>query len=181
MITISSVVLVGLKHVGKSTLAAIAAKTLGMLAIDLDSVIVELSEDCSTAREVYRRYGKEGFVDLEVRATMQTLETARRQEAIVSTGGGIADNDVALTYLKTSRIPTLYLFERPLVLYERVQAGGIPAFLDATRPREHFLELADTRDRIYRSVAGTTIDVHGLSVSEAATRLIDEIRRIHAR
>lgn len=176
-----SVFLVGLKHVGKSTLAGIAANTLEIVPLDLDTMIVELTGNCASPREVYRRYGPNRFIELEARATERAIEFSRAEDAIIATGGGIADNEVALRAIRTSRVPVLYLFEEPLVLYDRVRAGGIPAFLDTTRPREHFLELAESRDRVYRSIAASVVILTGYSISEAATQLIEEIRRINVR
>lgn len=181
MMSMQSLFLVGLKHVGKSTLASIAARTLSMTVLDLDTMIVELSEDCAGPREVYRRYGKHEFMRLEALATDRAVAVAGEEEAIIAPGGGIADNPEALDSLRSSGLPVLYLFEQPLVLYERVQAGGIPAFLDPDRPREHFVELAESRDRVYRSIATAIVDVRERSISEAGAQLIEDIRRINVR
>jgi len=181
MMSTQSLFLVGLKHVGKSTLASIAARTLNMTVLDLDTIIVELSEGCTGPREVYRRYGKDEFMRREALATDRAVAIATEEDVIIASGGGIADNPGALDSLRSSGLPVLYLFEQPLVLYDRVRAGGVPAFLDPERPREHFLELAESRDRAYRSIATAIVDVRERSISEAGAQLIEDIRRINVR
>lgn len=175
-----SIVLVGLKHVGKSTLARIAARTLDVETSDTDELIVEIAGDEADARSVYRARGKNEFMRLETLALERALRGAGDTPRILSTGGGIADNLAALSVIRASGSFVLYLHEKPLVLYERVRERGIPAFLDPERPREHFLELAAARDRVYRSLADAIVLLDGLPTGEAATRLITEIRRIHA-
>lgn len=175
-----SLFLVGLKHVGKSTLARITARTLGMSTLDLDDLIVSINGRYRDARSIYRHCGKERFMLYETQAMEQALTRSHEEAFVVSTGGGIADNPAALGLLRSSQIPVLYLHEKPLVLYERAIAGGIPAFLDPERPREHFLELAESRDHIYRALADATVVLDGLHVEEAADQLIEEIRRKHA-
>jgi shikimate kinase len=175
----SLILLVGLKHVGKSTLARIAARRLGTEAKDLDSEILDRAPGYVSVRELYRAEGRVSFLEKEAAALETTLAHAE-PGVIIATGGGLADNDAAIRLVDASNATVLYLSESPLVLYERIRRGGIPAFLDADRPREHFLEIAERRDELYHRIADAVIDLSGMAISEAADRIIEEIRNIDA-
>ncbi len=174
-----SVLLLGLKHSGKSTLARVAAKQLGVRRIDTDDLVAELS-GAANAREVFRRHGKAAFMTWESEALKKALVTAQNESTIIATGGGIADNIAALALIQSDWPPTLYLEEDPLVLYSRISARSIPAFLDPSRPRDHFVELAAERAEVYRAIATAILPIHGLTIPQAVKLLISSIRRIHA-
>ena len=93
----------------------------------------------------------------------------------LATGGGVCDHPATMAVLSTN-YRMLYLHNDPLVLYDRSVRGGVPAFLDPERPREHFLEIAARRDARYREHADLVVDITGLHPDEALARIMEQVR-----
>jgi shikimate kinase len=177
---IRSYALTGLKHSGKTTLGRRLARELALPFSDLDEEIVRraasegiLSDDAGDEppiRRVYRSLGKTDFGRWEVECLHGIS-----QPVVLATGGGVCDHVPTMELLQ-ERFRILYLHDDPLVLYQRIVRGGIPAFLDPARPREHFLEIAERRGEIYRQTADVIVDLSGASRGEAFTRLLLALR-----
>jgi shikimate kinase len=119
---------------------------------------------------VYRKLGGTAFGTWEAEC-LRLLSLP----VVLATGGGVCDHPPTMQVLK-EHYHVLYLHDDPLVLYERIVRGGIPAFLDPIRPQEHFLEIAERRGEIYRQTADVIVDLSGATRSEAFTRLLLALR-----
>ncbi|GAB6090439.1 shikimate kinase [Spirochaeta dissipatitropha] len=166
----SSIVLLGIKHVGKTTLGQDFASRHRMAWMDLDDMILDRAREvhsleCSTIREVYIQLGKQRFQELET-SSARYLNINQGRRMVVSTGGGIADNLPALHELANIGVP-VYLYEEESVLFHRIMSRGLPPFLDAKAPDQSFHELYIRRDRIYREAASLVVDLQGRDVSDA--------------
>ncbi len=94
-----SIVLMGIKHCGKSTQAFLLANKLNLPTFDTDSVIEELYK--KTPREIYVQEGRDAFLQCEEKACeyiKQELEKTSKR-AVIATGGGICTNQGALDIL----------------------------------------------------------------------------------
>lgn len=190
--------LLGIKHVGKTTVARALLAQLEENAPDERVFLWDTDgEMVSTARKqgilpdppphdkavppirrLYTALGEEQFHSLEA----DVLETIRRKAEshqrgthIVATGGGVASNPRGVRALEKLR-PLLYLWNDPEVLYDRIAARGIPPFLHQEDPRGSFLRMAAHRDAVYRSIADTVMDIAALSIRETAQRIFEEMR-----
>lgn len=166
----SSIVLLGMKHVGKTTLGQQFATRHHLAWIDMDELIVDRAREsynieARNAREVYIKLGKDGFQEIET-AAARYLRLYSSRNQIIATGGGIADNPAALAELAAIGT-SVYLQESPDILFQRIMAGGLPPFLDARDPRGSFDELFDRRDAIYRKTARIVLNLQGASIPEA--------------
>jgi shikimate kinase len=178
------IALLGLKHVGKSSIGRNVAHRAGWGFRDTDDAICH--EYCRShdpgstvvsVREIYRTVGVAAFQEYETAAVTAILEeiSRRQQRGIVATGGGICDNAPALTLLgRFAR--TVFLDEAPERLWTRIAAKGVPAFLDPQRPYDHFIELSGRRRRIYREVAEITIPTEGESIEALGDVILSLIR-----
>lgn len=195
MCTTGFLTLVGLKHVGKTSIArAVAAGIPGARVRDIDEEMVRLAREEEwfpaakgtdpPVRRLYRFLGPRSFASWEAEVILRVLRSRAdepEQEQgtpalwIVSTGGGVCDNARAVELLERSR-PILYLWEDPSVLYRRVIRRGIPAFLDENDPKGSFMRLAERRDRTYRTIADQVINVSGLAVEESARLILENTR-----
>lgn len=169
----SSIVLLGIKHVGKTTLGQNFASRHRMTWMDLDDMILDRAREihgleCSTIRDVYIQSGKQRFQELET-SSARYLNINQGRKMVVSTGGGIADNQNALRELTHLGVP-VYLYESESVLFRRIMSRGLPPFLDAKAPEKSFHELYIRRDRIYRETASLIVDLHGCDIPEALAR-----------
>lgn len=183
--------LLGLKHVGKSSVAEALLMLLpDATAVDIDVEMVSISRregwfptmdgPDPPVRRLYRHLGPRPFASWEEAVIKRILTTERQQEhagpCIIATGGGVCDNDAALQILEEAR-PVVYLYEDPVVLYRRIRKGGIPAFLNADDPRRAFIEMAERRDGLYREFADHLVDVSGLKIGEAAEQVLKQVRK----
>jgi shikimate kinase len=83
-----SIILLGMKHVGKSSIGRILAKAFGLPFYDLDHQLIKKArpgETGATAREIYRKEGLEGFQFWEKAAAQ---ELAGSQKAMILALGG---------------------------------------------------------------------------------------------
>lgn len=184
-----TVALTGLKHVGKSTIGRRVAQRLQIRFDDLDDLLVEeyrseVSSDTNglavTPREIYRS-SDDLFRRLEHRALVNYLagvpyhEDSGGRSGILATGGGISDNEAAFALLNTSA-KTIFLDELIDVLYHRIISNGVPSFLDAERPEEHFREIAERRRSAYLVAADHVIPTNGLTPTAVGDAIIQLIR-----
>lgn len=170
--------LVGMKHSGKTTVGRRVAELGGFAFFDLDTLI----QDCyaerhrrrctATVREIYRTAGKSGFREFERLAVerLATVLDASGTPAVVACGGGVVENDAAMRQL-VSLCVVVYLDEDPTVLFERVLAGGVPAFLEGPDPRREFAELRRRRDPLYRRYADRVVAVRKRAPEEVARQV----------
>jgi len=178
------IALLGLKHVGKSSVGRNVAHRAGWLFRDTDEVICQeyagsypSASASPSVRDVYRALGVASFQEYETAAVTAILEevSRRQQRGIIATGGGICDNTAALTLLGSSA-RTVFLDEAPERLWTRIAGKGVPAFLDPHRPYEHFLELSARRRQVYRDAAEITIPTEGESIEAIGDVILSLIR-----
>lgn len=212
------IALVGLKHVGKSTVGRALSRYAHCPFYDVDHEMIARARSegwfapsgdpaVPTIRQLYQFLGRESFLTWEaatLRAVIGQLTDMKvdrsgartdapaagtthgvasasadrqrgRLRAVIATGGGICDNPSAVEALQ-SACTTVYLEDSPEVLYQRIEARGVPAFLDPARPREHFLEMAARRDERYRAFADYTIPIGGRTADEIASTVEKTVR-----
>ncbi|TVR90658.1 MAG: hypothetical protein EA428_07940 [Spirochaetaceae bacterium] len=189
------VLLLGLKHCGKSSLGRGAAHALGSRFFDLDEVAVELlqargeclpqEESAKVIRRYYEQNGRDAFRTLErsaaltvVRRVNSTVGTAadpaKKSSNICALGGGTPENEAAYTLLRPLSW-AIYLRERPEILFERIVAGGVPPFFEGQDPWEAFSALATRRDALYQSLSDEVFELEGQSIAVLLPKLIQRI------
>ena len=99
------IVLMGIKHCGKSTQGRLLAEKLGVPFFDTDKIIED--ETGMTAREIYATSGEEAFKKAEVQACSSVAEKIKVGDdnlssvtAVIATGGGICNNTNAIDVLR---------------------------------------------------------------------------------
>jgi len=148
-----NIIMCGLPMCGKSTLGKSIADKLEWKFIDTDSVIESLYNTKTghkhTCRQIYTDHGEDFFrsLELEVISSLKGVS-----ECVISLGGGALccqDNIAAVKSLGY----LIYIQVPKDILWERIEAGGIPAYLDPMYPKDSFYSLADTRIPNYQSAA----------------------------
>ncbi|MFP4430070.1 MAG: shikimate kinase [Spirochaetaceae bacterium] len=167
----------GIKHSGKSTLGRLLSEASGLPFYDGDDLTVSAARrreiEVSTARELYRIAGPEGFKHYEAEALLEVVGPGRM---VLALGGGAIDNPAALEVVDRNGY-LVYLHVDADILYERVMRSGTPAFLTSDDPYEEFLALSRRRDAAYRNKAYLVIELTGLGVREAFEKTHRVIRR----
>lgn len=164
-----NVVLIGMKHCGKTTVGEALARRWSVPFVDTDDLLADLHAQRTgqrkSVREIFADHGPEHFASLEA-------------DVVASLPGKLADGGVVALGGRTATQPGLaepigelgtvaYLRVDPETLFERVAAGGIPPFLDPADPKGSFLRLAEKRAVAYRALADVTVDLDGLDIPAA--------------
>lgn len=173
----SSVILLGMKHSGKSTHGRRLAAMLGCPFADLDE-ITEREYDPNrsrSCREIYAAHGKEYFAELETRSAAVLAGRLAREAMIAALGGGTIENDRAMSKLRGAGI-MVYLKDSEERLFERIMRNGLPAFLSADDPRGSFDRLYKRRTELYRRSADLIVDIENKNVEGAFEALLAALR-----
>lgn len=186
-----SIILMGIKHCGKSTQGRIISKKLSVPFFDTDDVIFEMTG--KTPRQIYTELGNEGFQEAEEKACLFLLEkinSSAEKNAVIATGGGICGNKKALDVLK--KIGTFVFLKTPeriasfRVLREiSVAQDGtllnVPAFIAKKNPRsvadakKIFHDFFIERECIYEQLADVVIDMSSSSKEANARKIIETV------
>lgn len=134
----NTIVLLGIKHCGKSTIGKELEQRTRLPFYDIDAVIEEQTgEGC---RQYYRTYGKEAFMKAEAEAARHVAHRQKNSRCIIATGGGICDNQDALNALRTTMQPRFILLDidEPTA-FSRIQSdynreGTWPAYIARENP-----------------------------------------------
>ena len=181
-----SLVLMGLKHSGKSTLGILAAKRWNAAFRDLDNLLLHLAmkdmdpppENC---RELYRR-NSGLFQKYEAQAAAEAAEMMNRRSLVLSLGGGAVENSAVTILLRElagkDLLLRVYLMEEEEVLFGRISAGGIPPFLEGPDPRRIWRDLYQKRHNLYSAEADITLSLSGANPAEAL-ELLEEALAVH--
>jgi len=179
-----NVVLLGMKHCGKSTLGAALAARWQCPFHDVDPMI-EATYECDagqrlTVREILDAHGEARFRDIEGQVVCELYLSLSQpgSSSVISLGGGTALNERIRTLLGgIGRL--VYLDVAPGELFERIRRAGFPPFLRGGSPFERFMSIYRERQPIYSSAADIVIDLRGLPIAdavEAVARRLEEHR-----
>lgn len=165
---LDNVVLIGMPGAGKSTLGVVLAKILGYEFIDADLLIQSKLD--KTLQKIIDACGPDGFIEVE----NEVLCTLSANRAVIATGGSAVYSDEAMEHLRSIgtvvylRVSYEELESRLGGLHERgvVMKNGMGMSLH---------DLYEERRPLYEKYADVTIDIDGLSVRDAARRLVDQL------
>ncbi|ACU94951.1 shikimate kinase [Cryptobacterium curtum DSM 15641] len=166
MVEKDNIVLIGMPGAGKSTLGIVLAKILGFDFIDADLLIQNQSN--KTLQKILDACGPTGFIQVE-NEVLCGLEASR---TVIATGGSAVYSDEAMKHLM--HIGTIVYLKTSLEeltmrlggLYERgvVMKDGMGMSLS---------DLYEERIPLYEQYAEVTLDLDGMSVRDAARKLVD--------
>ncbi|MFW6061527.1 MAG: shikimate kinase, partial [Planctomycetota bacterium] len=145
-----TVILFGMKHCGKGTLADALGRRWGWLVYDTDALVETLYERLNserlTFRQIFRRHGPETFAELEVQAVGDLADgLAGGQEPVVIALGGRTILNPPLQPVLRDLGLRVCLQVDPEELLRRIVAGGIPPFLNEEDVAGSFQTLYEQR------------------------------------
>ncbi len=173
------IVLMGVKHCGKSTLGQRIARKLNKEFYDLDDKILELQgDDVLTPRELFSKKGASYFQKLETLAVQTLFESlGNTQQAVIALGGGNIDNTQGMEIVRHQGY-LVYLEEKPDILYERIMRSGIPPFFDQNKNiHDQFIELYNTRSEKYEQYADMKLTLNSRNPEAAEKYLIEQLKQ----
>ncbi|OHD14578.1 MAG: hypothetical protein A2Z96_02995 [Spirochaetes bacterium GWB1_48_6] len=161
-----NLVLAGMKHSGKSTLGKALAREKNLEFFDLDDLLVleDPEKRSLSARQIYRDLGKEVFQSWEAKAA-QKIST-RPGPWVLALGGGSIQNPQVLETLKSQDL-RVFLQEDSKILFERIMAGGLPAFLSPGNPWGDFQQIYAQRTALMEDWCHLKLPLHGADIPEA--------------
>jgi shikimate kinase len=176
-----NIVLIGMKHCGKSTTGKTLAARWGCPFYDVDPMIEEHhacdAGESISVREIFERHGETHFHRVEGHVVCELYLKLDRpgSQTVVSLGGRTALNASACELLRAIG-PIVYLQVAPDVIFERIERAGIPPFLNPDDPAGDFLSLYRQRHPHYEQLADLTLDINGLDPDAAADLLDTKVR-----
>lgn len=181
----SALILVGIKHCGKSSVGKILSEKLSVPFYDTDSVICKMTG--KTPREIFVESGEDSFKKAEQNACKKIVsELGENKASVIATGGGICNNKIALDELKKIG-QFLFLFVNEETAFFRiskeisVEEGkllNLPAFIAKKNPqnmedvRAIFHEFYEERTKLYQNIADIHVAVWNSSVQQNADRIL---------
>jgi XRE family transcriptional regulator, aerobic/anaerobic benzoate catabolism transcriptional regulator len=169
-LSFAGIALIGLRGAGKSTLGKILAKKIGWSFVELNKEI-ERQNGLSVA-EIIALYGQEGFRRLEQTALGELL--ARKEAMVLATGGGIVSEPLTFDLILKS-FYTIWLKAEPEEHMARVRKqGDLRPMADDRSAMTELRNILLSREPLYAR-ASAVVDTAGLSVDDAAARLIEAV------
>jgi shikimate kinase len=172
----ASIILVGYRGSGKTTVGNLLAARLGLRCIDTDAMVAKAGG--VTIRDIFACIGQPYFQELEMEALEEALAMPN---TVIATGGGIVMRPENRERLKKAGWPVVYLATNPELLHSRIQADANSA---ANRP--NLTKLADgleevrhvlaIRDPLYREVATMVVDVTTLTPQQVADQILQQVQ-----
>ena len=167
-----NIVLMGIKHCGKSTQARLLSQKLNCPMFDTDTEIENIYS--KTAREIYAQEGEEAFKKAEKEACISVINKASQSQngAVIATGGGICCNSEALNVLRKDSIFVFLMAQENLAsdrivrecnIDENGTLSNLPAYIAKKNPRttddvrDIFHDFYEERTRIYSGIADAAV------------------------
>ena len=165
----TNIVLIGMPGVGKSTLGVVLAKMTGMDFLDVDLVIQK--REGKTLQALIDENGAAGFIALE----NEVLCDIAVADTVIATGGSAVYSDEGLRRQN----------ETGVVVYLQTSCESLESHLGNFEQRgvvmrdetvKNLRALYDERVPLYERFADITVDVEGLSITNAVRQLADAVQ-----
>ena len=158
---------IGFMGVGKSTIARLAAQSMGTRLIEMDETIE--AEEGVTISEIFATKGEEHFRDLE---TALIERIAKQEGMVVSCGGGAVLRPQNLELMKKSG-KVIYLSATPETIYRRVRYSKNRPLLQGNMNVEYIAGLMSKRIGIYEQAADYTITTDFKEKAQIVTEVLE--------
>ena len=186
----NSIILMGIKHCGKSTQGKLLSAALNFDFFDIDDLITELNG--KTPREIFTEKGEEAFMSAE-KAACRTLSeklTREKRNAVIATGGGICNNKNALdilhslgkfVFLKTPEKTAADRIVREVVTLQDGSLTNMPAYIAKKNPhsinevRTCFHEFFVQRVKIYTQLSDVTVEMSNAPKNVNTKQILDAL------
>lgn len=176
------IVLMGIKHCGKSTVGKLLAEKIDVTFFDSDDEIEKMVG--TSVRSYYKRDGQEAFKKAEANVCEVIQSSFGATNAILATGGGVCDNEDALNALSDCSkvfldVPEKIAFER--IMLDTKKTGTLPAFIAKENPvnekevKEIFHQFYIRRTEMYKKLCPVHIIVGNETPEENCTTIISAL------
>jgi shikimate kinase len=175
-----SIILIGMKSCGKTTIGRLLAETIGIPFIDSDAEIEKTHSrergETLSFRQIYKGYGAVYFRALETRTLQHIAQVAGNTNFVFACGGQTPlqeENQEILAALGT----IIFLHVEKDMLLQRILAHGIPAFFPyADDPERSLQKLLTERVPVYKKLAAIIVDAGKGTAGEVTHAILREVR-----
>jgi shikimate kinase len=161
-----SIVLIGYRGCGKTTIGRRLADRLWWPFVDTDDIVMK--KVGKSIADIFEQHGEKRFRELEAEAVK---EAAKLQEHVIALGGGAVLRKENVDIIRKAEHKVVYLKCDPTELYKRIQADPNTA---RHRPKltpvgglEEITSLLHEREPLYRAAMTAELDVTNQSASDA--------------
>ena len=188
-----SIILVGIKHSGKTTQGRALAAKYNCEFYDTDDVIQELMG--KSPREIYNTEGKDSFLGAEKLACQHLKSILESKPVIVATGGGICENEEAVRHLATNSI-FVYLNVDEKTAADRIvreaktdgdnnitDQSSLPSYIAKKNPatiddvRAYLHNFYEERTKKYSMLADITINPGSLGPAKVTAEIVNKVHK----
>lgn len=176
------IILIGMKSSGKTTLGKILARRLDVPFADMDAEIERRHHqekgELLRFRDIFARYGKDYFRDLETRALRALSSSDTPSSFVLATGGGLPLAEGNRMLLRALGV-IVFLDVPQDVLLARIISRGIPAFFPyPDDPARSLAEILKARQPIYRALAHIHFDCGSASAQTIANGIVAQLEKV---
>jgi shikimate kinase len=166
-----SVILIGYRGSGKTTIGKKLADRLWLKFVDTDAMIIAAAG--KTIREIFESAGEEKFRDLETQAVGDACGLA---DHVIALGGGAVLREENREIIKNSKLKRIYLRCDPQILFQRISSdpqtsANRPSLTHLGGNVEEIRKLLAVREPLYRQVMSSELDVSNLTPAEAVVHI----------
>ena len=170
------IILIGFKHVGKTSIGAELAKRLSKDFIDLDRVL-ELEHPKLLCRQIMEIYGNEYFRKKESIALEKSLCS---RPSVIALGGGALLSQNNCLLIKRHLI--IHITAPSQIVFDRILKGDLPAYYPTDQdPRDYFEQLWVRTKAICDNLTDNVVNndqAIDVSVREALKLLSDKAEKL---
>ncbi len=159
-----NIVLIGMPGSGKSTIGIVLAKMLNYDFVDVDLVIQQRCD--KTLQRLIDAIGPAGFIDVE----NEVLKSLDFQHTIISTGGSAVYSEEAISHLSNSGT-IVYLEVGLPTLEEHLSDFSERGVVMRKEGAMSLYSLYEERVPLYERNADVTVNIDGLSITDAAHKI----------
>lgn len=138
------IAIIGMMGSGKTTIANMLAKDFNKNAIDLDFLFEEKYK--TTIRDFFHNFGEDKFRSLEHNLLEEIM---KKDEFILSTGGGVILSQKNRNLLFQDDILTIYLSATADTIYDRIKDDTTRPLLLVENPKSEIKNILDKRIKYY--------------------------------
>lgn len=192
----NSIILMGIKHCGKSTQARLLSSYYDIPSFDTDDLVTKTTG--KTPREIYSANGADAFMRAELNACqelqkkLESMPKNKKYNAVIATGGGICANRGAVELLrKTGIIVFLNADEqtaanrilREIKIAPDGMLSNMPAYIAKENPhslkevRDIFHNFYVERQKLYNSICNICVDMKPVSKAENRDSIIEALAK----
>lgn len=161
--------LIGYMGVGKSTIAGMLSRKLGLPCAEMDAMIVERQGMPIT--EIFEKYGEDYFRDIESKLLMEFQE---KDSMVISCGGGVVLRPENAGYMRECGT-VVWLTAEPETVFERVKGSKERPLLNQNMNVDFIQSMMEQRQKKYEAAANLIIATDDKSTSQITEEILLQI------